>query len=286
MSYPHIAVSAILVLTALQSNAQTPAPRPEFEVASIKPNTSGNNMIMIRPPVGGRFTATNARLKMLIGLAYKLQDYEISGGPAWINTDGYDVTAKATDSNIGIDQLRPMLQTLLEDRFQLKVHRDTKEVPVYALLAGRNGPKLPDAKEGGCVAFQPDKPPPPPAPGQFPFTPCGGFFMGPNHLEGGKIGMEQLIGALSGLLGRPVIDKTGFKGTFDVKLDFSPEGTRMAGIRGLGPPPGAPPEAGNTDNAPPSIFTVIQEQLGLKLESQKGPGEILVIDHAEKASEN
>jgi uncharacterized protein (TIGR03435 family) len=277
MSNPYFGTAAMLVLTGFAS-AQSPAARPQFEVASVKPNTSGNGMTMIRPPVGGRFTATNARLKNLIGIAWKLQDYEISGGPAWINTDGYDVTAKAADSNIGIDQLRPMLQSLLEDRFQLKVHRESKEVPVYALLAGKNGPKLPEAKEGGCTAINANSPlPPPPAPGQFPPTPCGGFFMGPNHLEGGKIGMEQFVGALSNLLGRPVIDKTGFKGTFDVKLDFSPEGTRMGG-RG-----GAPPDA---DNAPPSIFTAIQDQFGLKLESQKAPGEILVIDHAEKASEN
>jgi uncharacterized protein (TIGR03435 family) len=275
----------MLVLSGV-AIAQSATPRAEFEVASIKPNTSGNGMIMIRPPVGGRFTATNVRLKMLVGLAYKVQDFDISGGPAWINSDGYDITAKATDSNIGIDQLRPLLQTLLEDRFQLKVHRESKEVPVYALLAGKNGPKLPEAKEGGCVALNPNSgPPPPPKQGQFPPTPCGGFFMGPNHLEGGKIGMEQFVGALSNILGRPVIDKTGFNGTFDVKLDFSPEGTNLFGRGGLGPPPGAPADAGNAD-APPSIFTVIQDQLGLKLESQKGPGEILVIDRAEKPSEN
>ena len=287
MSYPHLATAAMLVLSGF-ANAQSPAPRPEFEVASVKPNTSGNNMTMIRPPVGGRFTATNARLKMLIGLAYKLQDYEISGGPAWINTDGYDVTAKAADSNIGIDQLRPMLQALLEDRFQLKVHRESKEMPVYALLPGKNGPKLPEAKEGGCTAINASSPPPPPpAPGQFPPTPCGGFFMSPNHIEGGKVGMQQFVGVLSNLLGRPVIDKTGFTGTFDVKLDFSPEGTRMGGRGGFGPPPGATPGATtDADNAPPSIFTAIQDQFGLKLESQKAPAEILVIDHAEKASEN
>jgi uncharacterized protein (TIGR03435 family) len=281
-------MAPVLVLTGFmlpQTRAQAPAARAEFEVASIKPNTSGNNLIMVRPPVGGRFTATNARLKMLIGLAYKVQNFEISGGPAWIDTEGYDVTAKAADSTIGIDQLRPMLQTLLEDRFKLAVHRETKEVPVYALLAGKNGPKLPEAKESGCVPFEPNKPPPPPAPGQFPPTPCGGFFMGPNHLEGGKVGMTQLAGALSNILGRPVIDKTGFTGTFDVKLDFSPEGTAFGGRGGFGPPPGGPGDAPNAD-APPSIFTVIQEQLGLKLESQKGPGEVLVVDHAEKPSEN
>jgi uncharacterized protein (TIGR03435 family) len=289
-SYLYFIVAAALALTGLVF-AQSPAARAEFEVASVKPNISGNNMIMIRPPVGGRFTATNARLKMLVGLAYKVQNFEILGGPAWINSDGYDISAKSTDTNAGIDQLRPMLQTLLEDRFKLKVHRETREVPVYALMAAKNGPKLPSAKEGGCTAFTPNgPPPPPPAPGQFPPTPCGGFFMGPGHLEGGKIGMEQLTGALSNILGRPVLDKTGFTGTFDVKLDFSPEGTAMAGRGGFGPP-GGPPEAdaskkADADNAPASIFTVVQEQLGLKLESQKGPGSVLVIDSAEKASEN
>jgi uncharacterized protein (TIGR03435 family) len=237
---------------------------------------------------------------MLVALAYKVQNFEISGGPAWINSDGYDINAKAADSTVGIDQLRPMLQTLLEDRFKLMVHRETKEVPVYALVAGKNGPKLPEAKEGGCTAFNPNSPPPPPPePGRFPPTPCGGFFMGPNHLEGGKISMTQFVGALSNILGRPVIDKTGFTGTFDAKLDFSPEGTTFGGRGGFGPP-GAPPGGGGgdgpapgplpglppSDTSAPSIFTVVEEQLGLRLESQKGPGEILVIDHAEKASEN
>jgi len=289
MSYPYFA-AAILVLTGLstlpQSKAQAPATRQEFEVASVKPNTSGNNMVMIRPPAGGRFTATNARLKMLIGLAYNVQNFEISGGPAWINSDGYDIEAKAADSNIGIEQLRPMLQTLLEDRFRLMIHREAKEVPVYALMAGKNGPKLPQANEKGCVAFGPNSPPPPPpAPGQpfaAPPTPCGGFMQGPNRLEGGKVSMEQFVGALSRILGRPVIDKTGFTGTFDVHLEFTPEGTALMG-GGLGPPGGLAP---GFDTSGPSIFTAVQDQLGLRLESQKGPAELLVIDHAEKASEN
>jgi uncharacterized protein (TIGR03435 family) len=281
-SYPCLAASALFVLAGLAA-AQSPAARPEFEVASVKLNTSGNNMTNIRPPVGGRFTATNARLKMLVGLAYKVQNFEISGGPGWADSEGYDITARAAESNIGIDELRPMLQTLLEDRFELKVHRETKEVPVYVLIAARNGPKLPEGKEGGCVAFGPNTPPPPPPPpGQFPPTPCGGFFMSPNHLEGGKIGMKQFVNALSNILGRPVIDKTGFTGTFDVKLDFSPEGTAFSGRGGFGPPG----DTANSDNPPPSIFTAVQDQLGLKLESQKGPGEILVIDHAGKPSEN
>jgi uncharacterized protein (TIGR03435 family) len=283
-------ISAALVLTGIaaapQTSAQTPAPRPEFEVASVKPNTSGRNLINVRPPVGGRFTATNVRLKMLIGLAYNVKSFEISGGPAWIESDGYDINAKAADTNTNLDQLRPMLQTLLEDRFQLKVHRETKEMPVYALMFAKNGSRLPEAKDGGCVKMGPDSPlPPPPAPGQLPPTLCGGFLRAPNLLQAGKVDMKQLVNVLSDLLARPVTDKTGFTGTFDVKLEFSQEGTSFGGGFGGGgialaggPPPG--------DDSKPSIFTALQDQLGLKLESQKGPGEILVIDHAEKASEN
>ncbi len=166
-------VSAALVLSGV-ANAQTPAPRPEFEVASVKPNTSGNNMVMIRPPVGGRFTATNARLIMLIGIAYNAKTFEISGGPGWINSDGYDITAKAVDTNTNLDQLRPMLQTLLEDRFKLKVHHETKQMPVYVLTFAKSGSKVPEAKDGGCVKLGPDSlPPPPPAPGQLPPILCG-----------------------------------------------------------------------------------------------------------------
>jgi uncharacterized protein (TIGR03435 family) len=256
-------------------------------VASVKPNTSGSGMISIRPPVGGRFTATNARLKMLIGLAYNVKNFEISGGPGWIDSEGYDISAKAADGNTSLDQLRPMLQTLLEDRFKLMVHREKKEMPVYALMFAKNGSKLPEAKDGGCVKFGPDSPPPPPpAPGQLPPILCGGFLRAPNLLQAGKVDMKQLVNVLSDVLGRPVIDKTGYTGTFDVKLEFSPEGTSFGGGPlgggGLaligGPPPG--------DDSKPSIFTALQDQLGLKLESQKGPGEILIIDHAEKASEN
>jgi uncharacterized protein (TIGR03435 family) len=277
MSYSCLATSVMLAFSALAS-AQTPAPRPEFEVASIKPNTSGNNMISMRPPVGGRFTATNVRLKMLVELAYNVKSFEISGGPGWIDSDGYDINAKAADGNTSLDQLRPLLQMLLEDRFKLMVHREKKEMPVYALMAAKNGPKLPEAKEGGCVKFGPDSPPPPlPAPGQLPPILCGGFLRAPNLLQAGKVDMKQLVNVLSDVLGRPVIDKTGYTGTFDVKLEFSPEGTSFGG-GGFRPPP--------SDDSKPSIFTALQEQLGLKLESQKGPGEVLIIDHAEKASEN
>jgi uncharacterized protein (TIGR03435 family) len=231
---------------------------------------------------------------MLVGLAWKVQNYAISGGPSWIDSDHYDVNAKAADGNITVDEMRPMLQAMLEDRFQLKVHMETKDVPVYALLLGKNGPKLPPAKEGGCQQFDLKNPPPPPPPGRgapnaaSPFNgappPCGGMMMSPFMMQGGKVSMTQLAGALSNMLGRPVIDKTGFTGTFDLHLEYSPEGLAMG--RGGMPLPPPPPGANPNDNASPNIFTAVQEQLGLKLESQKAPGDTLVIDHAEKATEN
>ncbi len=162
------------------------------------------------------------------------------------------------------------------------IHRETKEVPIYAVAAVKGGTKLAQPKEGSCVKFDPASPPRP-VPGQPPPLFCGGFMMGPNMLRGGGISMKQFTDGLSNILGRPVVDKTGYVETFDVALDFSQEGVDMASLFGglpfmVGPPP--------ADDSRPSIFTAKQEQLGLKLESQKGPAEILVIDHAEKASEN
>jgi uncharacterized protein (TIGR03435 family) len=273
--------SGVGLVLLLAASASPQEKRPAFEVASVKANTSGSGMVMIRPPVGGRFTATNARVKMLVTLAYDVRNFEISGGPGWTETDGFDIEAKAADSNVKIDGLRPMLQSLLEDRFQLKVRRETHEVPVYAITLPKGSSRLPEAKDGGCREIKPNEPLPPPTPGQFPPTPCGGFFMGPNHLEGGKISMTQLSNALTNLLGRPVIDKSGFTGTFDVKLDFAPEG---AAFRAGPTPDGAPPP--NFDNPLPNIFTALQDQLGVKLESTRGPGNVLFIDHVEKPSEN
>jgi uncharacterized protein (TIGR03435 family) len=282
------------ILAASAAFAQAPAARPTFDVASVKANTSGSGMIMIGPPTGGRFRATNATLKMLVGLAYKMQNFAISGGPNWIDSDHYDIEAKASDGNLTFDEMRPMLQALLEERFQLKVHTEKKDVPVYALLPGKNGAKLPAAKEGGCVKLDPKNPtlPPPPPPGagrgaggpvMLGPPPCGGMMMGPFQMQGGNISMTQFVGGLSNLLGRPVIDKTGFTGTFDLHLEYSPEGLAMGrgGMPMPPPPPGAVPDTSNT-----TVFTAIQEQLGLRLESQKAPDDTLVIDHAEKATEN
>jgi uncharacterized protein (TIGR03435 family) len=294
-SYPFLSASAVLVLTGLanppQTRAQSPGAagaHPQFEVASIKPNTSASGTMKFPFPSGGRFTATNLNLKVLISFAYKVQGFEVSGGPAWIGSDRYDVTAKAADGNIGVEQYRLMLQALLADRFKLAVHRETKEMPVYALLPGKGGPRLPESKPGNCATPGPNSAPPPsgltgPLYGglsQSPLPACGGFFTGPSSLDGRKMAMPQFVDALSIVLGRRAIDKTGFTGTFDIHLEFSPEGTALD--RGGPGDVALPVNAGNPDTSRPSIFTAVQEQLGLKLESQKAPAEVLVIDHVER----
>jgi uncharacterized protein (TIGR03435 family) len=259
---------------------QSPAVRPEFEVASVKPNASGSNDLLMRPPVDGRFTATNVTLKMLIALAYKVRQLEISGGPAWIASERYDINARAADVQITGDQSRLMLQRMLADRFKLLVHRETRELPVYVLLSARNGLKIPDAKDGSCIATG-SNPPRASTPGQ-PFIPfCGSFIVTPNGLEGKRISMAQLANTLSGIVGAPVIDKTGYTKAFDFHLEFTRDVTAAHPNF-----PAAAGDAGPADTSGPSIFTALQEQLGLKLEAGKDPVEILVIDHAEKASAN
>jgi uncharacterized protein (TIGR03435 family) len=230
-------------------------------------------------PSGGRFNGTNLSLKTLISFAYKVQGFEVSGGPGWINSDRYDITAKAADSNISLEQYRLMLQALLADRFQLAVHHETKEMPVYVVLPAKNGARLPEAKPGSCVTPGPNAPQPPPG-GPLPIA-CGGFFTGPSSLDGRKMTMSQVVDTLSIMLARRVVDKTGFTGSFDIHLEFSPEGTALE-RRGTGDVD-LTANAATPDTAKPSIFTALQEQLGLKLESQKGPAEVLVIDHLERA---
>jgi uncharacterized protein (TIGR03435 family) len=180
-----------------------------------------------------------------------------------------------------------LMQALLEDRFKLKVHHETRELPVYELTTAKNGAKLPPPKDGSCVSPDPNAPPSPPLPGQA--GPCGRVMMmlssSGARLKGGKATITDLIRTLSYLMDRTVVDKTGLTGTFDVELLFTPDET----LAGLPTPP--PPMPGGASNAPGpdlygNIFAAIQEQLGLKLQSAKGPVDVLVIDSAERPSEN
>jgi uncharacterized protein (TIGR03435 family) len=268
------------LLSACQAFGQAAPPRPEFEVASIKLNKSGDRRIMISPARGGRFTATNIPMQFFITQAYSIKDFQLSGAPAWLMSERYDIEAKA-EGNPSMSEMLPMIQGMLEDRLKLKVHRETKEQAVYALVVAKAG-RLHEA-EGEC-APRPSTPPPPPEPGKLPAAPCGGFFMFPGHLTGQKVPITQLIDTLSRFSGRIVLDKTNLTGKYDIDLQYTPEQAQLQAPPGP-PPPGMPPLPPIDPNGP-SLFTALQEQLGLKLESQKGPVEMMVIDHVERPSEN
>jgi bla regulator protein blaR1 len=268
----------------------TPADKPKFEVASVRQNTGDDGKVMIGIQPGGRFNAVNLPLWDLIRQAYALQRTQIVGAPEWTETARYDIVAKAeadiprAGPGAPIGPLNFMLQDLLEDRFKLRAHRETREMPIYALMLARNDKQLGDglrpstvdcaAMRGrGARAGMPPGPPPGPlVPGERPT--CGMLFA-PNQVMAGGVSLAQLTPMLSQLTQRIVVDRTGLEGNFDVSLTFTPE--RMP--QGP-PPPGAPPLT--IDPNGPSLFTALQEQLGLKLESERAPVEVLVIDHVER----
>jgi uncharacterized protein (TIGR03435 family) len=276
-------LGCLLMLLSGGAIAQTDS-HPEFEVASVKPAAPDARGMFIRPGPGGGVSITNMTLKELIVIAYRIQRFQISGGPAWLDSVHYDIIAKP-EAKPKQGEIPLMLQALLADRFQLTIHRETKEFPVYALVLARKdgklGPGLVAAKEGGCTPPDPNQRLPPPEPGKLPSLSCGQMMMSPRQLRVVSGPLANMIMPLSRFLGRTVIDQTGLTGNFDISLDWTPDETQLAQM----PLPQDAPKP-PSDLAGPSIFTAIQEQLGLKLESQKGPVEIFVIDRAEKPSEN
>lgn len=256
-------VFGVFTAPAIRAQSQ-PAAKPAFEVASIKPNTSADHRVMFQITPGGRLACTNATAKILITMAYNLKPHQLEGGPAWLDSDKYDITAKGNGAT-GRDDLKLMIQSLLADRFKLAFHRETKEMPVYVLVPGKNGPKLHASEpSGGEVKSQ--------------------FRMGRGQLDLQSANMAGLADALSTQVGSNILDRTGISGFYDIKLEWTPDESESPLFKG--PPDGKAAAAPAPDAAGPSIFTAIQEQLGLKLESQKGPVEMFIIDHIEKASEN
>jgi uncharacterized protein (TIGR03435 family) len=266
------------------SAAQTPAPA-SFEVATVKPNKSGEAFIRFGIQPGGRFTAQNVPLFELIRFAYSVQPFQIEGGPGWIRSDRFDVTAKA-ESDFGpvapdkVGPLQMMMQSLLAERFNLKVRRETKEAPIYALVLaradGKLGPKL-EVATVDCAALMRGRgagpggrgtPPPVLRPGEKPE--CG-VYMLPSGMSGGGVSIDQLAQMLSTRVRRTVANKTGLTGNYGFTLEFTPDQMPPPGAQA---PPGLPP----IDPNGPSLFTALQEQLGLKLDSQRGPVETLVIE--------
>jgi uncharacterized protein (TIGR03435 family) len=235
--------------------------RLTFEVASIKPSKPGGRGGGIKALPGGQeYKAKNVPVKLIISLMYRVPMGQISGGPGWLDTDFYDIEAKA-DRSYNLDDLHTMFQNLLADEFKLKFHEETKEGPVYALMVDKSGSKM-KVNE---------------SPQDFEIPLRGGK-------DGVTIGTRVPMPYLCYWLGlnpvrndgRPVIDRTGLTGNYDFTLSFAPE-----------LPPGFPKEnlpPGLLDR--PTIFDALKQQLGLKLEAQKGPVEYYVIDHVEKPAEN
>ena len=236
----------VAVLIGCVSFSQSTPPAPAFEVASIKPappQARGRESVRTSVSVG-RLNYTNVSLSDLIGKAYSLQRPQISG-PAWLDTERFDIVARIP-AGVRRDQVPRMLQTLLADRFKLQSHNEEKQLPIYALVAAKNGPKLQKAKSTSGL----------------------GGNLGPlrEHVNG-AVSMSQFADYLSFRLGRPVRDQTTLEGAYVIVLDWTPDSTASQ------------PEAPSG----PSIFTALQEQLGLKLAPEKGPVEVLVIDHVERA---
>jgi uncharacterized protein (TIGR03435 family) len=278
--------------------SQTPAARPQFDVASLKPNNGCES----NPPRAGNLSPSPGRLEMPCvdlqnllqaafgtfgdGVSINTRPLHMEGGPPWMRSEHFALSAKAEGQARTELMAGPMLQALLEERFHLKTHRETREVPVYAMTVGKGGLKVAALAEGACAPIDLSHPPPPPAPGESRALPCGVMTMGSTpkgemFMEVHGATMTQLAQRLSGRLDRSVVDQTGVAGKFNFRLEFVPDphmsGQAVAGGRGG--------DAGNPD-AGPDLFVALQEQVGLKLSSAKGPESYLIIDHVEKPTAN
>jgi uncharacterized protein (TIGR03435 family) len=303
---PSSRIIAGFAFAAFAALCQTP-PKPQFEVATVKPASTPNPMDLKagRLRIGVNMDAQRAvinftSLKDLIAIAYRVKRFQVEG-PDWITSQRFDIQAKLPDG-ASSDQMPEMLQSLLEERFKLAVHRDSSEHPVYELVVGKNGPKLKDAAPDAIAYGVPD--------GVASGAEVKGVNKGALVVNGGaaklemrpnglinyafaKVTMPALVNFLSNFLDRPVLDKTGLKGAYEIEFQLSRD-DMFAVARGVGMTPapaegrtiagsgvsGSPADAAS-DPSSSSLFQSVQ-QLGLKLEARKAPLETIVVDHAEK----
>jgi uncharacterized protein (TIGR03435 family) len=260
---------AAAMLAASGLFAQSPPSRPtfdEFEVATIKPSNldwPGGGRYM-RMQTAHQFVARNYTLRVILAAAYNLTPRAVSGGPAWIDSDRFDIVAEAPGQvRPTTDEQMSMLRKLLSERFSLTFHREPKEFSIYALTVAKNGPKLMEA----APVTSPEGSPPL----VFVLYPDGA------RLAARDATMAELAWVFQrSALDRPVVDKTGLSGRYDFDLEWTPDETQFAGNVPTGNP--EPPK--------PDLFTAMQQQLGLRLEATRGPIAALVVDQVERPSAN
>jgi uncharacterized protein (TIGR03435 family) len=249
-----------------------------FDVASIKPNNSGamGESVRFFPP-SGRVTMTNVTVRRLILNAYQLQDQQLSGGPGWIDSEHFDIVANSEAANLTPRDRWKMIGALLVERFKLKVHSEAREIPVFALVLARSDGRLGSALRKSEVADCT----PPTAPGEPPdrsrFNSCGVMAAGPGRMNFKGVTMDAFAKNLSDRVGRPVVDHTGLTGRYDLDVEFAPQPLRADGAD--------PASVDRPADGAPSIYTAIQEQLGLKVEAHKQSVEVTVIDSVERPVE-
>jgi uncharacterized protein (TIGR03435 family) len=262
--------------------------RPSFAVASVKPNVSLEQRSAIAGQPNGRYAATNVTLAALIASAYRVRDFQVTGGPGWIGNDRWDIDGRPQDGATllpaspddanSFSTVQLMLQSLLEDRFQLRMHKQAKEMPVYELLTDGRTVKLKASQDQDAAQPQPGSSALPTAQGAGPRSTSA---LRTGNFTGKAILMANLAAALAQVVGRPVIDRTNLSGRYDVTLDWLPDTPQSGATVGSAPQPVESPVDG-----PSSIFTAIQEQLGLRLQAGKAPVDVLVIDTVSRPSEN
>ena len=249
MHIMRFSIFLFVAFATLGISAQNAA--PAFEVASVKRNDSASGNSSSRN-LGARYMATNVTVVQLLRNAYGIQEFQIAGGPSWAGIDRFDVDATLAPGSKPGDW-QPMLQTLLAERFKLTFHREPRQAPIYSLVVAKNGHKLTPGDPAKC-----------------PNTGGCGFNASPTQIVGESVSMAQLAARLSRSIGIHVVDNTGVPGQFDLKLEWTIEDQFI----------------GRGATASPTIFPAIQEQLGLRLESTRGPVDTLVIDRIEKPTEN
>jgi uncharacterized protein (TIGR03435 family) len=249
---------SLLMIALIVARGQSPS----FEAASIKRNDSGKpgNGMSLHP---NRVRIINSTLKFCVMVAWNVKDFQVAGASGWMDADRYDIDAVGANP-FSAEEARKMMQALLADRFGLVVHTETLDRQGFVLLPAKNGPKLPPPIEDPSVMFS--------------RTPAGD-----RTLQATSISMKRFAEALSTTLGAIVVDRTGIEGKYDVSFQWTPDPASEPRVTKSGEPMPAP----LADATPgPSIFTALQEKLGLKLEARKVPVEVIVIEHAQRPSEN